>query len=310
MKKLLVLIALALLGTACQHQAPTTQATTATPTPAVAVSAPLPVAPSGEKPLPVLFKAADTLDPADRHLLQRYDLSSLWQGSTKERRERPVLEGFFGPDHYRFRVVFTQVRRDSQHPEVYQVKGKCHYRQNIRSFVGTLTMRRLEEADVYFSPVASLVDVVYANSPEPDSFGTRYERATRGMVIYSAWARLQLTEETSLNSGIFEGEAELNFCMAPDGRVGYAQAPSLNDTDPARGGWLLLRGSRRNVSTRQVKQFVVADDVFAASPDVYKDFGVGDRGQEINPKYAKLGWNTYWQNDEWWADSPKPKLNL
>ena len=68
--------------------------------------------------------------------------------------------------------------------------------------------------------------------------------------------------------------------------------------------------SRRNHTTRQVKTFVVPDNVFAAAPEVCKDFGIGDRSREINPKYAKPGWSELWENEEWWADSPKPKLSL
>ena len=73
---------------------------------------------------------------------------------------------------------------------------------------------------------------------------------------------------------------------------------------------MLLRGNRRNVSTGQVKSFTVAPWVSAVAPDVFKDFMLDERMGEINPKYAKLGWKEFWTNDEWWADSPKPKLTL
>ena len=243
-------------------------------------------------------------------LARQIDLSKLWQSDTKERRKHPVLEGFFGPDHYRFVMVFSQATRDKVHPEVYHVSGKCHYRKNIRSFTGTLTLRRIEDADVFYSPSDDIFAAEYAASLDPDSTNERLIRASAQLHIYSAWARLQLTEEATENSGKFEGEAVLNFYVNDKKRVGYASAPSLLDGEPARGSGLLLRGIRRNRTTQQLKKFVVADDVFAAAPDVYKDFGIGDRGYEINPKYAKLGWNEAWANDEWWADSPKPSLNL
>ena len=54
----------------------------------------------------------------------------------------------------------------------------------------------------------------------------------------------------------------------------------------------------------------MSSDIFLLSPSLIKDFGIGDRGAQVNPKYAKLGWNELWENDEWWADSPKPKLSL
>lgn len=306
MKKLLALLVLA--STACQQQAPPTAAAPpARPAPAPTR---LPPAPAGEKPLPVLFTAADTLARPARQLLAQYDLSPLWQGSTPDRREHPVLEGFFGFDHYRFMLVFTQVQCDAQHPELYWVRGKGHYRQNIRPFTGTLTVRRLADADVFYSPSGNSFYPPNSGSLPPDTLQARYERAASQARLHTAWARLQLSEEAADNSGVFEGEAVLNFWVAPPARVGYAQAPVLTEGEPGRGGWLLLRGSRRNVSTRQIKQFVVADDVFAAAPDVYKDFGIGDRGGELNPKYAHLGWNKKWENEEWWADSPAPRLTL
>ena len=29
---------------------------------------------------------------------------------------------------------------------------------------------------------------------------------------------------------------------------------------------------------------------------------IGARDAHINPRYARVGWNTYWQNDEWWVE--------
>lgn len=304
MRKLLALAALTCASAACQPQATSTTAAT--------VAAARPARPAqAAPPLPALFSAADTLTRPMRKLVEQIDLSKLWQSDTKERREHPVLEGFFGPDHYRFMMVFKQVSRDKVQPEVYHVSGKCHYRQNIRPFTGTLTLRRLEDADVFYSPSDNILSPAYAaGSADADSMSERLSRAMAQLHFYSAWARLQLLEEAAENSGLFEGEAVLNFYVAPRHQVGYASAPALTAGEPARGSGLLLRGARRNTTTQQVKKFVVADDVFAAAPDVYKDFGVGDRGFEINPKYAKLGWNKAWANEEWWADSPKPSLNL
>jgi len=306
MKKYLTLLSLACVSIACQPQA--TQ-TTAAPKTALVQAPPVSPAKVGQ-PLPVLFAAADTLTLPMRKLAEQIDLSKLWQSDTKERRQHPVLEGFFGPDHYRFMMFFSQVTRDNAHPEVYHVSGKCHYRKNIRPFTGTLTLRRMEDADVFYSPNDDIFAAEYAASLHPDSTNERLIRASAQLHIYSAWARLQLAEEATENSGIFEGEAVLNFYVNNTKRVGYASAPVLTEGEPARGSGLLLRGARCNRTTQQLKKFVVADDVFAAAPEVYKDFGIGDRGFEINPKYAKLGWNEAWENDEWWADSPKLSLSL
>ena len=249
-----------------------------------------------------------------RQLLGKIDLSNLWQGDTKERRQEPTLQGFFGPDHYRFALAFTSVIRDEQQPEVYHVQGKCRYRKNIRSFAGTLTVRQIADLDAPWDyddfSSQQAPDSTLSAAAAIDSTTVQFERARRLSHPYTLRAELQMQEQEADNSGVFRGEAILNFHVTSTGRLAYVTAPFMNKEAPANGSAMLLHGSRRNATTRQVKTFVVSDDVFAAAPEVYKDFGIGDRGGEINPKYAKLGWNELWENDEWWADSPKPKLSL
>ena len=138
-KHLLLIISRALVG-ACQHKAPS-----AKEQPRVAATALTPAHAAAATPMPSLFTAADTLTRPMRQLLSRYDLSKLWQGDTEERRTNPTMEGFFGPDHYRFALVFNEVKRDEQHPEVYHVRGKCRYRKNIRLFSGFLTVQTVKD---------------------------------------------------------------------------------------------------------------------------------------------------------------------
>jgi hypothetical protein len=307
MKKTLYPFSLVLLLASCHQQQPATVAAT------VPVATTASQSTINEQPLPTLFTAADTLTGPMRQLLRENDLSKLWQGDTKDRQQNPTLEGFFGPDHYRFALAFTCATRDAQHPEVYHVRGKCRYRKNIRPFEGTLTVRQIADLDAAwdyddFTPQSQ--DSTLTEAAANDSSMAQYEGARRLSHPYTLRAELQLEEKHAENSGIFLGEAILNFYVAKARRLGYVTAPFVNNGAPANGSEMLLHGSRRNESTRQVKTFVVAADVFAAAPEVYKDFGIGDRGGEINPKYAKLGWNELWENDEWWADSPKPKLSL
>ncbi|GAA4050341.1 hypothetical protein GCM10022409_41410 [Hymenobacter glaciei] len=286
MKKLIVLLAVALTSAACQHQ---------TPKAVVAKLATKAAQHPLNQPLPSLFAAADTLDAPMRALVRQHNLATLWQGNTDERKDDPTLEGFFGPDHYRFAFVFNEVRRDAQHPELFHVRGKCRYRKNIRPFTGTLTMRA----------IAILPDSAFQQMMEGD-LGT----APGSVQTYTAKAQLQLREEKQENSGLFEGEAVLDFYVTADHHFGYVTSlvDGVDDTNPTRGGGVLLRGKRRNITTGQVKSFVVAASAVMAAPDVFQDFAIGDRGDEINPKYAKLGWNELWANEEWWHDSAKPPL--
>ena len=286
MKKPLLLLSLALSIAACQHQ---------TPTAATAQPAAKPPRHPLDQPLPSLFAAADTLDAPMRALLRQHDLAALWQGNTDERKEFPVLEGFFGPDHYRFAFVFNEVRRDARQPELFHVRGKCRYRKNIRPFTGTLTLRT----------IVALPDPDFQEMRESD-----LGKEPGSVKTYTARARLQLREENQENSGLFEGEALLDFYLTSDHHLGYVTSISggLETRNPTRGSGVLLRGKRRNVSTSQVKSFVVAASALSASPDIYQDFAFGDRSEQINPKYAKFGWNDLWANEEWWHDSAKPSL--
>jgi len=252
------------------------------------------------------FTAADTLPAQAKAMLQQINLSELWRSFNNTDPKPLILEGFFGPDHYRFEVVFTQVRRDNKQPEVYHVEGKTHYRKNVRPFSGTLIIRQLADLNASWD----YDDFVPAQTEllPPDTVEARYERARQQSHPYTARAELQLKEALTPDSGIFMGEAILNFFVTDTHRIGYVVEPVLNPQHPAGGAAILLRGSRLNQSTRQIKQFVVASDKFAAAPDIYQDFGVGERSHQVSPKYAHLGWNEEWQNEEWWTDSPKATL--
>jgi hypothetical protein len=300
MKKIFAWASLATASVACQPQA--AQTTAATAAPKVAIATTQPASPlKAAQPLPTLFAAADTLTPSMRKLLQNSDLSRLWQNVDHyQEGSQGVFEGFFGPDHYHFAMVFTQVIRDEADPTVYHVVGKSRYRKNIRPFAGTLTVRQV--ADLAYP--GFLQSLARQEEKAADSLAGR---------TYTARARLQLQEEPRENSGLFEGEVLLDFYAVPAQKPGFVYVFDHEGTDeglPTRGAGLLLRGNRRNVSTGQVKSFIVGPDVVAVAPYVFKDFMLDERMGEINPKYVKLGWDEYWNHDEWWADSPKSRLNI
>jgi hypothetical protein len=246
-----------------------------------------------------------------RQLLAQYDLSRLWQGATEGQGSTSVLEGFFGPDHYRFELALTAVHRDAQNPALYHVRGKCHYRKNVRPFTGSLLVRAVNKLEPPYE-----FDSRDRNAPnqseasESDSAFTIYEQKLRLAQPSEAQAELHLKEENAANSGELVGEVTLLFYLDSRYRPAYLWAPIRGTDSFTNAGYLLIRGSRYNMTTHQIKKFVVADNVFTAAPDVINDFDIGDRGGEMNPKYAHLGWNERWENDEWWADSPKPSLPL
>ena len=300
MRHLLPLLALA-AASACQPAAPAATAppAAAAPDTAVAHAAAQPAWP----PLPQALPATDTLTPAMRAVLRGHDLAQLWQHpSEAAERQLDPFEGFFGPEHYHFALVLTQVTRDAADPAVYHLAGKTRYfpSHGIRPFTGTLTVRQLA--------ALSYPGFLAAQS----RMQSRAADSLHGQ-LYTAHARLQLREVPAASSGVFEGEALLDFYTVPGQPAGYVYVFDHEGTDdrlPTRGGNVVLRGSRRNLTTGQVKPFVVSPDVAAVAPGVLQDFMLDERMGQINPRYARLGWADYWQNDEWWADSLKPKLNL
>lgn len=40
----------------------------------------------------------------------------------------------------------------------------------------------------------------------------------------------------------------------------------------------------------------------AVTRQVLTRFKIGERDAHINPRYVRVGWNTYWQNEEWRAE--------
>ena len=302
---------LAVLGTACQPQAAPGAATAAHGAPTASAASPALAILKGAASLPSPFKAADTLTVPMRQRLSQYDLSQLWQGATEGRGSCHVLEGFFGPDHYRFELVMSEVHRDNQNPGLYHVRGKCHYRKNIRPFTGALVIHEVSDFEGPYEFDYKDKDAPnQSESTESDSAHSVYEQKLRRARPSEVRAELRIKEDDAANSGEMVGEATLLFYLNSHNRPAYLLAPIRGTDSFTNAGYLLIRGTRYNVTTHQVKQFVVADNVFTAAPDVLKDFDIGDRGGEMNPKYAHLGWNEKWENKEWWADSPKPSLNL
>ena len=60
--------------------------------------------------------------------------------------------------------------------------------------------------------------------------------------------------------------------------------------------------------TGQRQPVAFANFYGAVVPHALEKLGLGDRGDEVNPHMARLGWAEEWENEEWWAKSPKPSF--
>ncbi|MCI1189181.1 hypothetical protein MON38_17290 [Hymenobacter sp. DH14] len=298
MKRTFYPFLLTLLTAACQQQKPTGQTASASLAPPDAgLSA------AASKPVAQAVAPADSLTVEMRATLRQVDLSKLLLAPQPG--FSMALDGFFGTNPQRLSLAILQASRDSLRPELVHIRGKARWQKQVTSFTGDICFTRLSD---YFDQGLLL-------SQGEESF-VQDTVGEAGNIInaraYSASATFRLLSEAPA-SYVLVGETLLDFWLTDKGITGLIHSPAegaILEKAPTKGSGLLLSGRWQNAADKVGRPFLVSSDVFLLSPGLIKDFGIGDRGAQVNPKYAKLGWNNYWENDEWWVDSPKPKLNL
>jgi hypothetical protein len=277
MKKLFALFALATVGTACQHQAPPTQDGAATAGRPLATAA---IASAAEKA------------PAIPQFLVQHDLARLLQTVTDLNSDGGphIYNGFFGPSHRRIELVFTQVSRKEDQPNVYYIKGKNRYKGVITPFVGTLVLTQMVEQPHYSKKEL-------AGSDDPNAYA---DPALDKEAMYTAVGSFVLREDsTRKNAGVFRGSAALDVHLDPARGVRLETRTGRTLT---RNGEAKFEGVWTPYGPASPKPVVWVENIFGYGPQVFNNFAIGERDPDFNPKYAKLGWNTYWTNDEWWTE--------
>jgi hypothetical protein len=277
MKRFLLGVAtLALAGAACQPQ----NNTTATKE---AVADKVPAAPKPAGP-PTQVAAAS---PAS---LPQVDLSFAWSNANADGKGNPTMEGFYGPNHYRISFFFSRVRRDSLHPEVYHFWGKNRYKKVITPFEGIITVKHF----------AALPDTAEMEN-------------SRQLRAYTAFAEYVLREDPATKgAGVYSGRALLDFAVNSRNQASQVNFNGLDLglDNPTKGSGLLFQGTWRNNRTGQTQPAAWSSNFLVIVPQALEKIGLGSRADTVFPELAKYGWNEWYENDEWWADSPKPKLNL
>lgn len=233
--------------------------------------------------------AAPGLSDEQLTVLRETDLAPLLQPASYtdedgNRSAGQAMSGFFGPEHRRIEFVFTRVQRDAQNPALYHIQGLDRYKKRVLPLTGTIELQQL-------APLQPL------------------EKSPNELTgAYAATGRFELREGgTGSGNGVFRGQVALDF------GGGQARKPELAtwgftpESMAARGAGSRFEGQWTSNQTGQQKAVLWADGagLFTIAQEVFADFKVGERGPEINEKYAKLGWSDYWENDEWWTESPK-----
>lgn len=216
-------------------------------------------------------------------VLTQNNLSNLFQT------EFPI-NGFYGEDRYRIEFMFSEVKRDSLDARLYHVKGKNRFKKVITPFEGTLRLKTIVELIDPNIDTAEIHDLYYVKT-------------------YSANGDFEMQEDSTLTtSGLFKGSFNIDFATKVDGghELWY-----FSPETPAKGGGVKYDGLWANLKKDKTKPVIWAHDIFQFSNDILKDFSIGERDVEINQAYRHLGWDNFWENEEWWVEANKkdaPKM--
>ncbi|MFN8299015.1 MAG: hypothetical protein U0T75_07925 [Chitinophagales bacterium] len=213
-------------------------------------------------------------------------------------RDSRVYFGFYGADRYKIEFYIEEAKPDETNPYLIHLKGKNKYKKAITPFEGSITI----------DSVFGFKDLTYDYQDflqyEASDSGARFEGDTT-LQTYHLKGKFTLKEEQRKNAGEFNG----NFYMDVYPTMVYEgdeQHPGyeiwFNTNNETRRGGFLFDGSWISYQTATTKPLLLARDVFMFGNDVLENFSYGEREIEINPKYRALGWEDYWENDEWWND--------
>jgi hypothetical protein len=234
------------------------------------------------KPLkPLEFKTLDAFALAD--MCKKYALDSLFVSEGNW----PV-NGFYGNDRYRIEFLFTEVKQDENDPTLYYIKGKNRHKKVITLFEGKMKFNQLR---TFKDPNIDLEEV--------GEMGVRENYAVEGIF------ELDEMDKTSPYSGAFKGSVKMEFSINDDKQ---ANLWFYSNGLPSGGAGYRFDGNWTSYTKPdQVQPVIWAADIFRIGNDILKDFSIGERDVEINEAYRPLGWDNFWENEEWWNETKPVK---
>jgi hypothetical protein len=196
--------------------------------------------------------------------------------------------GFFGDDRYRIEFLLSTCRRDDTDPTLFHVTGKNRHKKIITPYSGTIRVTQLSEF------------------ADPNLDTAEYNNMNV-LKMYAAQGEFELREDSTVKySGVFKGKTKFEFATYAAEKPGFwfysKNLPSGSAGYRMDGNWTSYTDKNR------IKSVIFASDLFAIANDILKDFSYGEREVEINEKYRSLGWQSFWENEEWWTDAEKPKM--
>jgi hypothetical protein len=229
---------------------------------------------------PLVFKTLD--DMATKAILDSVDLTSLLE------KEWPD-NGFYGTDHYRIEFVFNEVEKTVNDSRVYRIEGKNRYKKTISKYAGLMEVTKVSEfTDPNLDSLAlANMDIAHA---------------------YCVEGTFRFDEDAALkSSGRFTGTFKLDFAILKTGEV---QAWYYSYQAPTKGAGYVFTGEWSSYTQKMAaKPVFFARDFFMVANDILAEFSYGEREVEINPKYRHLGWDNFWDGEEWWTEGGKKAEN-
>jgi hypothetical protein len=230
---------------------------------------------------PLIFKIFD--NNAKQAALRNMNLDSLFINDYPD-------NGFYGDNRYRIEFVFNEAKRDDADPSVYHIKGKNRHKKTITNFEGTV---RITELRSFTDP-----------NMESDHLANSYIKN-----LYTAKGIFEFKEDTAMinTSGLFKGTLQMEFAEYTEFKPQlWFYSAGMYATDGRGTPGYRLDGTWTSFKNpNMVKPVIWARDLFSFANDILKDFSMGERDVEISPQYRDLGWADFWENEEWWHESPK-----
>lgn len=233
-------------------------------------------------PKPAPRKPAAAASPAA--LLRKFNLAPLWLVSARPAEAQTML-GCMGEQYRPFDLVYEQVVRDGKNPALYHVRGKSRERDRLLPFSGTITLSAIRK-----------VKPQYVS----ESF--------KALGHYQASGRFRLTESAAEEgAGCFTGTLSVTFSQTPTG-VAYLPGRQFWWASGVPGEGSTFTSTWASAAHPKTIKLVWASNFMNIAGTVLQDFSLGERGPSINRKYTRVGWQKFWDNEEWWAEAGEPTL--
>lgn len=236
-------------------------------------------------------------------LLSTIQLTSLLT-SKKEKHYTAIYNGFCGADNYRIELFINDLLPENSNPFKLKVDGKRRYKKQIADFAGEIDIEKVVKIIDYNNQYRW-----YKKNPEDFKNGFNGDSLT---TYYSIVGNLRFDENKSAKyAGSYigklfmdvqkneyaNGKYTLVYMTNSEEEDGY-----MTDTiDDTKGAGLLLSGQWNSYDGNTSRNFLVGSYLFGFADDVLTNFSYGERERQISSKYRALGWDDYWENNEWWA---------